>query len=74
MLHLVKHALALLLEGKLFRDMRYFYRRLAIGVGLTVAVMMIASLVIKSLIALALIGGFIGGALQPYLFEDVRYR
>jgi hypothetical protein len=74
MLHLAKHAIALLLEGKLFRDMRYFYRRLAIGVAVTVALMLLASLVIKSVIVLALIGGFVGGAVQPYLFADVRYQ
>jgi hypothetical protein len=74
MLHLARNAISLFLEGKLFRDLRYFYMRLAIGVAATVAVMLLASLVIKSVIVVALIGGLIGGALQPYLFEDVRYQ
>jgi hypothetical protein len=74
MLHLARNAISLFLDGKLFRDLRHFYTRLAVGVTATVAVMLLASLVIKSVIVVALIGGLIGGALQPFLFEDVRYQ
>jgi hypothetical protein len=74
MMHLARHAIELLLRGKLFRDAGYFYQRLAIGLSLTVAMTLLASFAIKSLIVVALIGGFLGGAIQPYLFENVRYK
>ena len=74
MLHLARNAISLFLDGKLFRDRRYFYTRLGIGVAATVAIMLLASLLIKSVIVLALIGGLVGGALVPYLFADVRYQ
>jgi hypothetical protein len=71
---LIKNALVLLVEGKLFRDPRFFFRQLAIGVTATVAMMLIGSLVVTSPILVTLISGFVGGVLQPYLFENVRYR
>lgn len=74
MFALIKNALGLVLDGKLFRDPRFLFRQLAIGVAITVAVMLIGSLVVTSPIVLALIGGFVSGVLQPYLFANVRYR
>jgi hypothetical protein len=38
------------------------------------AALLVASLVVKSVIVLALIGGFVGGAIQPYLFAGVKYQ
>ena len=74
MLDLIRYGIALLLEGKLFRDWRYFYTRVAIGIAATAGLMLVASLAIESMTVLALFGGLASGALQPCLFKDVKYR
>jgi hypothetical protein len=73
-LDLIKNALVLFFTGKLFRDPLYVCRQLAIGAGATAALFLACSLLSGSPIAAALVAGLIGGALQPYLFEDVKYR
>ena len=74
MIDLAKHAIELLLTGKLFRDPGYFYRRLAMGICLTAAATFLASWAVNSLVVVAVVGGFLGGAVQPYLFENVKYK
>jgi hypothetical protein len=74
MFELIRNALSLCLSGKAFRDYRYLSRRLIIGAGFTALVMAVLSLLMDSPIAVAAIAGFAGGALQPFLFQDVRYQ
>jgi hypothetical protein len=73
-LKLVQNALVLFLKGKLFRDPLFVCRRIAIGAGATAALFLIGCVLLNSTIIAAVIAGLVGGALQPYLLEDVKYR
>ena len=71
---LIKNAVSLFTSGKMFRDHLYLAKRLGIGCGGTALLLVLLSLVVRSPAVLALVAGFVGGALQPYLFADVRYE
>jgi hypothetical protein len=73
-LKLIQNALVLFFKGKLIRDPLYFARQLAIGAGATAVLFLACCLLLRSPIIAALIAGFGGGALQAYLFEDVKYQ
>lgn len=64
----------LFFRGKLFADPASAYRQLAIGIAVTVILMIGLGLAGAPLWVTALIAGLLGGALQPYLFKDLRYR
>jgi hypothetical protein len=63
----------LFIRGKLFRDGRQVFSQWLKGFALTLAVMVIAGLMIKPLVGVIL-GSLFGGALQPYLFKDLKYN
>jgi hypothetical protein len=67
-------SMSLFFRGKLFADPAKAYLQLAIGIVATVILMVIAALLGAPLWAAALFAGLLGGALQPYLFRDLRYR
>lgn len=73
MLEMVKASIILFFQGKLFKDPREVYRQLAIGVAVTLVVFLILAKFAGMLIA-AIVAGFVGGALQPYLFKDLKFR
>ena len=63
----------LFLRGKLFRDGRQVFSQWLKGFVITLAVMVIAGLMFMPLVGVIL-GSLIGGALQPYLFKDLKYN
>jgi hypothetical protein len=73
MFEMVKSSAVLFFQGKLFKNPNEVYRQLGIGIGLTVVVF----LVVAKLTCLPLAGiiaGLAGGAVQPYLFKDLKFR
>ena len=71
---MAQQSVGLFLRGKLFADPHKVYRQLAIGIAAT-AILLIVSVVAGAPILVgAILAGFLGGALQPYLFRDLRYR
>jgi hypothetical protein len=68
------NSITLFFQGKLFADSGKVYRQIAIGVLVTVAVLIGAAKLGAPVWAAALVAGLVGGALQPYLFKDLRYR
>ena len=64
----------LFFRGKLFADPAKAYLQLALGIVATVILMVAAWGLGAPLWAAALFAGLLGGALQPYLFKDLRYR
>jgi hypothetical protein len=66
--------MTLFVQGKLFADPNMVYRQLAIGVLVTAILLIAAAKAGAPLWLAALIAGLVGGALQPYLFKDLRYR
>jgi len=74
MWEMTKNTIGLFFAGKLFAEPRMVCRQLAIGV-LTTAVVLVGLAETGAPYWLAaLVAGLIGGAMQPYLFKDLRYR
>ncbi|MGO9132796.1 MAG: hypothetical protein ACLP8A_01940 [Methylovirgula sp.] len=73
MLEMAKNSIILFFQGRLFKNQREVYRQLAIGVALTLFIFL-ALVKFTGLLLAALIAGFIGGAVQPYLFKDLKFR
>jgi hypothetical protein len=67
-------SIGLFFRGKLFANPAEVYRQIAIGVVLTAVVLFSLFVVGVPVWLAALIAGFGGGVLQPYLFRDLRYR
>jgi hypothetical protein len=67
-------SIGLFLRGKLFANPAHVYRQIAIGVLVTAAVLIALAEIGVPVWLAALIAGFGGGTLQPYLFKDLRYR
>lgn len=73
MLDMVKNSALLFFQGRLFKDFNAVLRQAAIGIALTAAILIGLSFTGLPLWACAAIAGFIGGAVQPYLFKDLKY-
>jgi hypothetical protein len=67
-------SIGLFLRGKLFANPAQVYRQIAIGVLATAVVLFVLAVAGVPVPLAALIAGFGGGMLQPYLFKDLRYR
>lgn len=73
MFEMVKNSAVLFFQGKLFQKPEEVYRQLAIGIGITLGVFLFLVNLTGMPLA-AVIAGFVGGALQPYLFKDLKFR
>jgi hypothetical protein len=67
-------SMTLFFRGKLFAEPSKAYRQLAIGIAVTAILMIALAKLGAPLWSAALVAGLVGGALQPYLFKDLRYR
>ena len=73
MFEMVKSSAVLFFQGKLFQDPTDVYKRLGIGIGLTVVVFFVVAK-LTCLPFAGMIAGFVGGAAQPALFKDLKFR
>ncbi len=73
MFEIVKSSMILFFQGKLFKDTNEVMRQLGIGIGLTLVIFLIFAK-LAGLAVAAVVAGFIGGAVQPYLFKDLKFR
>ena len=71
---MAQNSMSLFFRGKLFAEPGQVARQLAIGIVVTAVVLIALAKVGAPLWIAALVAGLIGGALQPYLFKDLRYR
>ncbi len=71
---MAQSSIDLFFRGKLFADYGMAFRQLAIGVFATIVLLIVVAKLGAPLWSAALIAGLIGGALQPYLFKNLRYR
>ena len=75
MLEMAMSSIGLFFRGKLFSEPAKAMTQLLVGVWATALIFLIATkLAGLELWVAAAIAGFIGGALQPYLFKNLRYR
>ena len=74
MFEMLKSSINLFFRGKLFAEPTKAYTQLAIGI-LTAAILFVAARKAGlDAVPSAAIAGAVGGALQPYLFRNLRYR
>ena len=71
---MAQNSMTLFFQGRLFADPNKVYQRLGVGVLVTAIVLIAAVKIGAPLWLAALVAGCVGGALQPYLFKDLRYR
>ncbi len=74
MLSMVQSSIGLFFRGRLFADPGKAYLQLAIGIVFTIACLLAATLAGLPLLPASIAAGFLGGAIQPYLFRNLRYR
>ncbi|AZO32238.1 hypothetical protein [Mesorhizobium sp. M1B.F.Ca.ET.045.04.1.1] len=74
MWEMAKSSIILFLKGKLFAEPAKVYRQTAIGALTTAALLVILAKLGVPVVAAAAVAGLVGGAVQPYLFKDLRYR
>ncbi len=74
MFEMAKNSAMLFFQGKLFADNDAAYRRIALAAAITAAVVVVMALLGLPLWVASLAAGFMGGALQSYLFKSLRYR
>ncbi len=67
-------SIGLFFRGKLFANPAQVYRQIAIGVLVTAVLLFVLAVAGVPVWLAALLAGFGGGMLQPYLFKDLRYR
>jgi hypothetical protein len=75
MFEMVRSSIGLFFRGKLFAEPAHAYTQLVIGIVFTALCFILAVRFagVPYWLAAA-IAGFLGGALQPRLFRDLRYR
>jgi hypothetical protein len=66
-------SIRLFLRGKLFRDGRQVFSQWLKGFLLTLGLLLVVGWVLSPVIGVVL-GSLVGGALQPYLFKDLKYN
>lgn len=75
MFEMLKSTISLFFRGKLFAEPTKAYTQLVVGVVFT-ALLFIACALYAGLPLwmAAAVAGFLGGAFQPFLFRNLRYR
>jgi hypothetical protein len=68
------NSLRLFLKGKLFREPRMVLRQWLIGLVVTMLVLVVLAKVGAPLWLAVLVASLGGGALQPFLFKDLKYN
>lgn len=68
------NSMKMFLRGKLFRDNKMVARQGSIGVILAIVLTVLLGKFVLPMWVAAIIGGFVSGALMPYLFKDLKYN
>jgi hypothetical protein len=74
MWEMAKSSIVLFLRGRLFSEPHKVYRQTAIGAAVTAVILILLALLGVPLVLAAAVAALVGGALQPYLFKDLRYQ
>jgi ABC-type antimicrobial peptide transport system permease subunit len=72
-LQMFSSSVQLFLRGKLFRDGRQVFSQWLKGFLSTLGLLLVVGWVFNPLVGVIL-GSLVGGALQPYLFKDLKYN
>ena len=73
MFQMFSSSIQLFLKGKLFRDGRQVFSQWLKGFLLTLGLLLVAGWAFNPF-AGVILASLVGGALQPYLFKDLKYN
>ena len=71
---MARSALSLFLRGQLFANPRRAYGLLATGIIVTALICLVLTVAGTPVWAAAMVAGFLGGGLQPFLFKTIKFR
>jgi hypothetical protein len=74
MLEMFWHSALLFLRGKLFQNPGHVVRQSAIGAGITAISCVVLAKLVGTVWLAVLISALVGGALQPWLFKNLKYN
>ncbi len=72
MFEMFKSSVRLFLQGKLFRDNTAVFKQWLIGFVVTLIVLLVVAW-FSSIYIGVLVASIVGGAIQPYLFKNLKY-
>ena len=72
MVEMFKSSVSLFFRGKLFRDNAAVLKQWLIGFVVTLLVLLVVGWFSSACIGVA-VASVVGGAIQPYLFKDLKY-
>ncbi len=72
MFQMFMNSVKLFFRGRLFRDGRRVFSQWLKGFALTLVVLLAAGFLFNPLVGV-IVASILGGALQPYLFKDLKY-
>jgi len=73
MLEMVKHSICLFCQGRLFQDFNSVIKQALIGITVAIVIIVVAVKIGLSLWLSIVIASLVSGALQPFLFKDLKY-
>ncbi len=73
MLEMFKSSVTLFFKGMLFRDNKAVFKQWLIGFAITLTVLLALGYFTNMLTGV-IVGSVVGGAIQPYLFKDLKYK
>lgn len=73
MLQMFVNSMRLFFKGKLFRDNRAVFRQWLVGFGATLVLLLALGVLVSPLVGVV-VASAVGGALQPWLFKDLKYN
>ena len=60
-------------EGKLFRSLFFMFKQWLKGILLTLALLLPVGYLVNPLVGI-IVASLVGGALQPWLFKELKYQ
>lgn len=72
MYDMFSNSVRLFFKGKLFRDNAAVFRQWLIGFVVSLLILLAVGWLLSPLIGVV-VSALVGGALQPYLFKDLKY-
>ncbi len=73
MFDMFKNSATLFIQGKLFQDLPSVFRKLAIGIVIAVVLLVLLAKLGLSVGLATIVSALVSGALQPFLFKDLKY-
>ena len=74
MFEMFLNSATLFVQGKLFQDWPSVCKQAGIGIAIAFSLAIFLAMIGLSLWSVIIIASLVSGAVQPYLFKDLKYR